>query len=299
MTFDQVVYFLTIVEYKNFSRAADELYLSQSSLSKQIKSLENELGKQLFARQSTKVELTSQGKLFLEFAKKVSREYQNFINQLPHNNNAQMSTLRLGVLPLIYEYNLMRIISKFQTEHKNIQLMLSEDNQTMLMKLLDNHQLDLIIARSDFIPPYKYDFITINYDALCVVCSQKHRLSGMKKLSLRQIKEEQIIILDRNSSVFHLFDNACFVEGFVPNIIFSSNRHGHILGMLEEDSDILAILPGKLMNGKNNSNFVVIPLTDDLFTTTSLIRLKETKKNQYLDVFFEYWKREVKINNLI
>jgi len=132
MTFDHVDYFLSIVEYKSFSRAADELYLSQSSLSKQIKSLENELGKQLFARQGAQIELTSYGKLFWEFAKKVSREYQNFISQLPQDNTVQMYTLRLGVLPLLFEYNLMGIILKFQMVHDNIQLMLFEDNQAML-----------------------------------------------------------------------------------------------------------------------------------------------------------------------
>jgi len=299
MTFDHVDYFLSIVEYKSFSRAADELYLSQSSLSKQIKSLENELGKQLFARQGAQIELTSYGKLFWEFAKKVSREYQNFISQLPQDNTVQMYTLRLGVLPLLFEYNLMGIILKFQMVHDNIQLMLFEDNQAMLIKLLDNHQLDLIIARSDYIPPYKYDFITTNYDALCVICFRNHCLAGMEKLSLKQIKDEPIIILEESSSVHHMFHNACFVEGFVPNITFSSNRHGHLLGMLEKNSNMIAILPGKLVSGKIDTDFVVIPLSNDIFTTTSLIRLKETKGNRCLDAFFEYWNMEVENKSLI
>ena len=72
MTIAQIKYFLAILEYSNFSNAAEEMYISQSSLSKQIKSLENELFITLFSLSNNKVSLSPGGKLFYKYAKIIS-----------------------------------------------------------------------------------------------------------------------------------------------------------------------------------------------------------------------------------
>ena len=82
MTIAQIKYFLAILEYSNFSNAAEEMYISQSSLSKQIKSLENELGITLFARSNNKVSLSPGGKLFYKYAKIISENYENLRREI-------------------------------------------------------------------------------------------------------------------------------------------------------------------------------------------------------------------------
>jgi len=293
MTFDHLRYFLAIVEYKSFSLAAENLFISQSSLSKQIKSLEIELKKQLFIRSGAQIELTASGKLFFEFAKKVSKEYYDFLEYLPKNNGRKVHILRLGVLPLLLEYNFLDIISRFQVRHDHIQFVLSEDNQLKLIQMLDNHQLDAVIARSDFAPMHKYEFITINRDVLCAVFSRKHRLAGAESLSLNEIKNEQLAMIEEKSGIYQLLLNACIEEGFTPSIVFTSNRHGHLLGVLKGNSSVLSVLPSKLVNLELNPDLLSIPLKKKIYTTISLIRRKEM--NLYLDEFFAWWNDKIEI----
>lgn len=75
MTLSQIMYFLAVVKYKTFTQASDELYISQSSLSKQIKALELELGHTLFNREAKENTLTAEGERFLVYANKFSKDY--------------------------------------------------------------------------------------------------------------------------------------------------------------------------------------------------------------------------------
>lgn len=77
MNFDQLKYFLTIVKTGSFSEAADEMFISQSSMSKQIKALEHELGIDLFKREHSKIYLTSAGKKFLDYAQNAIKDHND------------------------------------------------------------------------------------------------------------------------------------------------------------------------------------------------------------------------------
>lgn len=294
MTFDQLEYFLCIAEHKSFSRAAEALYVSQSSLSKQIMSLENELGKILFIRNNTRIELTSFGKLFLEFAQRTFVEYQTFLNHLPCPGD-ESRKLRLGVLPVLFEYNLMDAISKFQMTYEHVRLMLYEGGQKTLMETLDNRQQDAAIAYSDFISPHKYEFVPVNYDSLSIMCSKNHHLASVECIFLEQIKNESIIILEDNASViYQMLYNVCREMGFALNITLTSNRHEHLLRMLCNNAGVIAILPSMLANYVSKADIMVIPLKEKISTTISLIWLREHKENPCLDEFIKYWCSEIK-----
>ena len=84
MNFAQLGYFLAVARSKNFSRAAEDSYVSQSSLSKQIKALEEELGVELFVRSASGATLTSAGERFLVFAGKAHRDCENILESLAH-----------------------------------------------------------------------------------------------------------------------------------------------------------------------------------------------------------------------
>ena len=115
MTLSQIMYFLAVVKHKTFTQASDELYISQSSLSKQIKALELELGHTLFIREAKENSLTPAGERFLEYATKFSNDYSSMMSDLNKiNGNLSKTALILGVLPIINEYSLNNDIVFFQ-----------------------------------------------------------------------------------------------------------------------------------------------------------------------------------------
>ncbi len=288
MTFDQIKYFMAVVEYGNFSKAAEYLYISQSSLSKQIKSLEDELKNRLFIRNGIRIELTSAGQLFLEFAKDTIDAYRDFLNQASYNGGH--CTLRVGTLPLLLEYSFMDIISHFQMQYEHVLLSLIEDTQSGLMKMLDNRLIDAAIARSDFLSPKNYRIVPSHQDVLCVVCSRNHHLAEKEELSLGDLMNESMILLGEDSSIYRLIREACLQYGFKPNIVFTSNRHTHLLGMIQQESEMISILPNKMIEHNLDSGIAIIEMKEKIYTTTSLILDKRNNENPYLNEFSNWWR---------
>nr|WP_216691268.1 LysR family transcriptional regulator [Enterococcus innesii] len=110
--------FITLTKYKNYSLAAEECYISQSTLSKRIKRLEHQLGVPLFERTTKSVELSEYGEVFKPYAEKMlsleNECFQELHSMLPKNQN----TLIIGAIPSLAKYHLTDLITKFILQSK-------------------------------------------------------------------------------------------------------------------------------------------------------------------------------------
>lgn len=283
MTFNQITYFLAIVGKSNFSHAADEVFISQSSLSKQIKALEIELGVCLFSRDNYKIELTEAGKAFLPFAEKSSKDYLDIMSNLSSFKYMPENTIiKMGVIPISCYISL---INKLVTlESKSIHIDLLEREQSELIKMLDRNEIDFAIVRIDYLPIDKYDFVPLAMEEIGVLCSITHRLASKKKLSLKDIKNESFILLNNTSSLNELCIEACKSAGFYPRVNYSSSRHEAVLAMVNNGLG-LALLPKSLLDLENSKSLKCIPLDDNIISTIALIRKKNMNINKKIDIF--------------
>lgn len=177
MTTNQIMYFLAVVKYKTFTQAAEELYISQSSLSKQIKALEQELDCTLFSRDNKLNTLTAEGEIFLIYAEKFSESYQQLmasLNSLHHKVAKQEITV--GVLPVISEYNLHKHIALFQNliSPSDSYVNLIEGTQEGLLNLLHAKKIDSAVIRTDRMDLTDYDYVNILEEELVLVYSDKY-----------------------------------------------------------------------------------------------------------------------------
>lgn len=289
MTFNQINYFLAIVECGTFSNAAEEMYISQSSLSKQIKSLELELGVSLFQRSGNKISITPAGSIFYEYAKTVKKHHQEMLLQLADFKEGQFSSVRLGTLPLLYGYGLATKLAKFQVAHQLTHIDLLEREQVEIMHLLDNGSLDLAIARIDLLSPESYDFVPLVEDNIVLVCSQDDPLASFEQVSINILKHERFLMLDSSSSVYKLCENKFQEAGYKPNIICTNSRHMPLLAMVEEGLGI-SLLPRKLIIPETNPSLKCIALKENLKTITAMIRPKNKKGNPMANALFNYFK---------
>ena len=120
----QVEYFLIVADTGSFSAAAQALYISQSSLSKQILALEKELDFQLFDRSKRKIALTPAGETFLKHARSLHSAYQTMLGEVAQYKNTP--ALMIVAIPVIAQYGITTCIAEFKTSHPDIQLTLEE-----------------------------------------------------------------------------------------------------------------------------------------------------------------------------
>ena len=98
--------FIVLAETKNFWEASERLYMNQSTLSKHIKSLENDLGVALFTRTTRRVELTNYGEIFLPYAKSVTRSEFEGISAIQRMLNIENGLLTIGTIPSMPQYHI-------------------------------------------------------------------------------------------------------------------------------------------------------------------------------------------------
>lgn len=287
VNFNQIEYFLAIVHTGGFSAATDEVFISQSSLSKQIKSLEDELGMELFTRKHAKVSLTAAGKDFLTFAEKITREHSELLSRISQYQFARQATIRVGSIPIVAAYKIATLLARFQSEQHKINIELYEEEQQSILTLLQNNQIDFAIVRTDKLDKDKYDFVPLFQDEIAAVCCIGHPLSKQKTVTLQDLKAEKIILLDPKSSLYSLCIDECSKQGLFLKIAFTTSRHQVLLEMVSANLGI-ALLPIKLVDTKQYHQLKVVTLANKLFSSVSLIRPKNIRPNSTTSKFWDF-----------
>ena len=168
MTFEHLECFIYAVQENTFFDAAEALHITQSSLSKQIKKMEQELGIQLFDRSKRSAVLTQAGEFFYPEAQKLSLQYQKTIAKMKEFNTRFSSSLCVGTLPVLSQYGLTHFFHQFATLHPEISLSLFEVEEPELMAGFEKGRFDCIIARESMITDPDCIFIPMASDTLSV-----------------------------------------------------------------------------------------------------------------------------------
>lgn len=294
MHYNQIEYFLAIVDNGGFSRAAEAIFISQSSLSKQIKSLEEELGTELFNRKTPGCRLTESGEIFLKYANAVKQQHIELMEVLDTTTKT-MRNIKLGALPImsVGTYDFTSTIADFQAENLNYNVEYIEKDQRSILALLNNSELDFAIVRTDD-PSLdsKYDILNLCMDEFVLVCSRSHRLSGKKLVTLKELSNENFLLLEQKSQIYHICINALTKASVSPKVVYSNTRHSMILEMVAKNLGI-TIMPKNLATS-SKFNTKIIKLNESFYSKVSLIRNKNTKQPKHCLAFWKYMEQQIK-----
>jgi DNA-binding transcriptional LysR family regulator len=216
--------FVVLAEIGNYLKAADALFISQSSLSKHIKALEKELGVPLFDRSTRRVELSPYGHTLLPYARKiVNLAYQSEVALLNHRRIAPQM-ISIGSIPSIAPYGITDQIIRFQSENKNISVQLYEDESEQLLQGLRRNQFELAFIRDQNEPNNEFAKIPFAEDRLCAVLRLNHPLAHRSAVTLEELKGEHFLFLPPNTLMFQLCMTECEKSGFTPRVVYSGRR---------------------------------------------------------------------------
>lgn len=292
MNFDQLKYFLTIVKTGSFSEAADELFISQSSISKQIKSLEHELGIELFKREHSKIFLSSAGKKFVPYAKNAIKEHNDMRLYLDEFVKKNSKTIRIGSIPIVSAYGVSKNIAEFTTSYSsdiNVVIDMHETNQDEVLKELFSGEIDIAIVRTEFLDNVdELDQIPYLKDFFVLVCNKEHPLSKQKIVSLSEAAKYPLSMLDMSSRLYTIVSKAFEQEGISIQAKCLTTRHKILLEILQKSNHI-AILPDSLVDTKLFPNLVTIDIKEQLTSQIALTKIKKKRVNKITRDFWKYW----------
>lgn len=276
ITIEQIKYFLAINKFKSFSIAAQELCISQSSLSKQIKSLEIELDTSLFNRTTRNISLSESGKEFFIHAKKLLDYYDNTLISMEKYSSKRKFTLNIGTIPVISQYKITSFIALFKNKHPNIHINIIEDERDNILDMINKSEVDFAFIRDFNLREDFFNIYPLVSDELVLITSKKHPFSNKKYINLKDAKGEDFIFLSSASGIDSFCIEQCKKHGFSPNINYSVNKIETILGLVEENFGI-TLLMNKSVSCFNRDKISINLLKEPVTNNLSLIHRKDKK----------------------
>ena len=231
--------FLAVTQLGNFSMAADELFMSASSLSKHISALEAELGVKLFDRTTRAVSTSRYGEILIPFAIKIIEQEDAFHEKLLLEASENENVLRIASLPMLAHYGITEMLSSFRDKNPTVNLQISETENREVSFNLSRGICD--VAFTGFVPE-GMENITISVNPIVAVLPSKHPLSRESVLQLQQLRNEKFLFLDENTGIFSICIDACAEAGFKPCVVYKSHRPENILKFVSQGMGVALMM---------------------------------------------------------
>ena len=212
LTLKQIEYALAVAKNLHFKKAADECFISPSTLSNAITELETQLGLKIFERSNKKVIVTSLGHEILDKAKRIKLEVQNIHELAQHNNmDGLNSSLSIGIIPTISPYFLPIILPKLQKEFSNLQLKIEEGQSHILTNRVKEGELDMAILA---LPYDVQDLVSFKFwdEDFFWVSHNHNKNAGKSEIKASELEHSELMLLeDGHCLKDHILD-ACNIE---------------------------------------------------------------------------------------
>ena len=279
--------FLALAETRNFWEASELLFMNESTLSKHIKKLENELQVPLFARNTRKVALTSYGECLIPYARNIVEEDSHFREKLAEQIHAESENLILGVIPSMVQYRITDILVNFRKIHPEKTVQILEGDTNDLIEALIHRKCSMAFLRESYLHPIDselFEKIPYTKDQLCILLPADHPKATQKNLSLKDLASEDFVVLDHGTLLNQLFLSLCQKSGFSPRIAMECKRIDSIFDLVAQHMGI-SLLTNKHFDAsakiRKSDHHVLrlVPLEPAIYSRTYLCYLKSTPLN--------------------
>lgn len=291
MTIDKIKYFLDLSKTLNYTETAENFFTTQGNISKQIKSLEQEMDVVLFSREHRYIILSPAGKAFIPIATKMLMNYQEMITTMIPFRKTANKTLRICTLPVMSHYHVTGLLSQFCTLHKDIFLDIKEMEMFQQQSSLDNGKFDIACTRLFSPCSENYETIAFDYDELAAVFPKNHPLAKKSLLQLSELEHEQFCQLDEHTTQFQIFTSACSSAGFHPKTAYSGARIDNILSFVAAGMGI-SLLMQQSVETLHYPGIVIVPLAEPIKSELAFLRLKKEKHSDTCDLFWNFLKHK-------
>ena len=233
-------YFVEAVRENSITKAAESLFISQSTISKAIKCLEQAYNTELIDRKARNFKLTSAGEIFYNSAVKIVSNYQSETTVLATLLHSHRGKLTLGIPPVTITI-IHSLLHQYEQMYPEIDLRVIEIGAQKAFSLAKSGAADISIIIEPFDNPEFNKVPIMESEAVCVV-SPHHRLANYDTISFSQLKNEKFLVFDKSFMLYYRIIDCCKEAGFMPNISLESAQWDLLVEAVS-DGEGITILP--------------------------------------------------------
>jgi len=277
--------FLEVARQKSFSKAANELHISQPAISRAIKELEQHLAVPLFYRNTKYVELTDVGQTILEEAGQTVNSLRNMKAIARGGPRALSGKVRLGIPPITGLTTFARFFGPFKQEYPHITLQLLEGGSKKIEAGLLDESLDVGIICIPAANMEQYEIAYQVQEPLQLIVHAQHPLAGQEAVAFADLAEEKFVMYSVDFSLRDHIFACCGQAGFQPEVVCETMQLDLMVQMAAEQFGV-ALLPATICQRLDPGSVVAVPLTNNSLT---LELGMAWKKRRYLSLATQTW----------
>lgn len=240
MELRQLKYFIRLAETLNFSVAAKDLCITQSTLSHQIQQLEFELSQPLFQRNSHEVNLTEAGQTLLPLAKDTIRSADNCLLQMEDLKNVLSGELKIGVT-YSFASIMAETVTAFLRQHPHVKMNVTQSTMAELIEQLTNHELDFVLAFKPTKQNPKIESRVLFHHRLAAIVKDTHALASRNSITLDQLQHYDLALTRQGTQARSAFDKAIAQYDYNYRIKVEMNTV-YLLFRLVRESNYVTVL---------------------------------------------------------
>lgn len=289
MELRQIYYALEVAKEKNFSKAANNLFITQSNISQQINSLEQELDAKLFVRDQHGVKLTEDGKKFCINAQKIVDEIDNLMISFNKNTNIDKEIIKIAVFPFANKVGITSVITDFFNINANLLMSIKVVDNYDAYYGLESGELDFAIVK---IRPEekssKYEYVFLSEEKLCLLVNKNNRLANKKTIKAEELSELPLLMADSSSSIYNDVRKVYKELGASFNVIFETTNDIELLNEMIANNYGVTIATESSAISTQNSKIKAIVIESPIKFSTYIVYPKDKQYNGIYKKFIEY-----------
>ncbi|WP_460800696.1 LysR family transcriptional regulator [Microbacterium sp. GXF6406] len=243
MDLQQMRYAIAVAEERNFTRAAARCHVVQSALSHQIKALEQELGVELFARTSRRVEVTPAGEAFLDAARTSVAAAERAASDAVATTGEIRGTLTIGVIPTVTAIDLPALLSGFRRQHPAVRIALRSGGSDEFLEAIAAGRMDAaVLGLAGDVAHAGIESRELAREDLVAVVSSRHPLADRRRVRLADLESEPYVDFPAGTPGRAQSDAAFTAAGIDRDVAFEAMDIALMLGLVRTGLAI-AFLP--------------------------------------------------------
>ena len=281
--------FYTVANRLSFTKAANELNISQPAVTKHIKEIEIQLNTKLFDRKGTTIQLSESGKILFVYAEKSRQLYRDLEFAIAQLNKQEKGKLKIGASTTIAQYILPEILAKFNSYYKDINIEVVTHNSEDIANLLKSGKIDFGIVEGESKSSY-FDYQKFKKDEIVLACKTDHPLVN-KNFKTKDLYDVDLIVREQGSGTQEFIQNQLKKSGVdlqKLNIIMQLGSSESIKNYLLHSEAMAFLSISTILTELKNNQLSVIDIKNfSIERDFNFITLKG-EQSELIDLFMKF-----------
>lgn len=284
---NSLLVFHEVAKHRSFSKAAEELFISQPAVTKHIKELERKVGMGLIQRRRGGFALTEVGKILFKYTHKISSHLMDIENLLEDLKKDHQGILKIGTTESYSKGLMPKLLSGFQTSFPFMKIALDVGNSEEIEKSLLVYKNDLVLIAVTK-KTSRFESIPFLKEELVLIVSPNHPLVKRKTVSLKELERYPLIIRAKGSTTRRIILQAFKEVGIHPSLLIEAGSSEFIKQWVSEGKGVSIIVKRTVEDEEKRGIIKTIPLLEKLYLQVAFLYLKEEKSNPAIKTFVNF-----------